>query len=245
MESFGNADDPRRRILINGLAAGVFSTVIPGKCALADSIFGRPPSKLPPNQSIYRISGTVTVNGKEATLKTIVGPNDTIATGKNSEVVFVVGGHSMILRSESNLTLQEDKKSIGTFVLAGLRLLSGKLLSVSRNQGMSIKTPTATIGIRGTGVYLEADPELTYFCTCYGTTDIMATDDPSSKDTVVATHHDKPLYISKGGQAGKNVQRAGFKNHTDQELMLIETLVGRTAPFVFPGNEYGGSRRSY
>lgn len=239
MESFGHAEDPRRRILISGLAAGVFSAVIPGKEALADSLFGTQPSKLPPGQSIYRISGTCTVNGKEATLATFIGPNDTVATGKNSEVIFVVGGHAMILRSESNLTLQEDQRSVGSFLLSGLRLLSGKLLSVSRNKGMSIKTPTATIGIRGTGVYLEAEPDETYFCTCYGTTDIMSTDDPSSKTTVVATHHDRPQYITRGAQSGKNVRAAGYREHTDQELMLIETLVGRTTPFVFAGKNNG------
>ncbi len=36
MGSVGDAEDARRRLLINGLAAGVFSTVVPGKYALAD-----------------------------------------------------------------------------------------------------------------------------------------------------------------------------------------------------------------
>jgi hypothetical protein len=34
-------------------------------------------------------------------------------------------------------------------------------------------------------------------------------------------------------------------NHTDQELMLIETLVGRTTPFVFSGTQYSAPRREY
>jgi hypothetical protein len=73
----------------------------------------------------------------------------------------------------------------------------------------------------------------------------MSTDDPASTDIVVATHHDKPLYITSKAQAGKNIQPAGFKNHSDQELMLIETLVGRSPPFVFPGTSYDAPRRSY
>ena len=36
-----------------------------------------------------------------------------------------------------------------------------------------------------------------------------------------------------------------FINHTDQELMLIETLVGRTPPFVFPMDIYNAPRRDY
>jgi hypothetical protein len=126
-----------------------------------------------------------------------------------------------------------------------LRLLTGKLLSVSRSSGTKIRTTTATIGIRGTGYYIEADPEQTYFCTCYGLTDVESITDPTSSDTVASKHHDKPLYILANEQPGKNIRPAGFINHTDQELMLIETLVGRTPPFVFAGDEYQAPRREY
>ena len=52
---------------------------------------------------------------------------------------------------------------------------TGKLLSVhARGSNVQMSTVVATIGIRGTGVYLEADPEQTYVCTCYGVTDISA-----------------------------------------------------------------------
>ena len=108
-----------------------------------------------------------------------------------------------------------------------------------------MQTKVASIGIRGTGVYLEADPEQTYFCTCYGVADVAATNDPQSKETVAATHHDRPLYILANEQPGKNIRLAPFINHTDQELMLIETLVGRTPPFVFPKSDYTGPRRNY
>jgi len=246
MERFGDTEeDPRRRVLINALAAGLFTTLLPARGAMADSIFGSPPSKLPDGQSIYRISGNASINGKEATLGTRIGPNDTVRTGKNSEIVFVVGANAMIMRGDSEVELQGDSKNIASAVISGLRMLSGKLLSVSRSRGMTVKTKTATLGIRGTGIYVEADPELTYFCTCYGITDVMANGDPDSRDTVVATHHDKPLYITSGEQAGKNIRLAGFRDHTDQELMLVETLVGRTTPFVFPGNSYGAPRRTY
>lgn len=244
MSSFNDADDPRRRLLIQGLAAGVFSSMVP-ECALADAILGSRPSKLPPGKSIYRITGKAFVNGKEATPETKIGPNDKVETGKNSELIFVVGTHAMIARSESRIEFKGMQKDKDSAVISGLRMLSGKLLSVSRNESMEMKTKTATIGIRGTGFYVEAEEDLTYFCTCYGLTEVVSNEDPTSKDTVAATHHNKPLYIRGDGQAGKNIQLAGFKNHTDMELMLIETLVGRTTPFVFPGNEYSAPRRGY
>jgi hypothetical protein len=110
---------------------------------------------------------------------------------------------------------------------------------------MRVNTGTATIGIRGTGFYVESDPELTYFCTCYGTTDVTASADPESKTTVVSYHHDRPLYILKDQERGNNIHNAPFVNHTDQELTLIEALVGRTTPFVFPNDAYNSPRRDY
>jgi hypothetical protein len=150
----------------------------------------------------------------------------------------------MILR-ENSLLKMEGKEEETSFLIQGLRLLSGKLLSVSRSSGTQIRTSTATIGIRGTGYYIEADPEQTYFCTCYGLTDAASINDPSSTETIASKHHDKPLYILNNAQLGKNIRKAGFINHTDQELMLVETLVGRTVPFVFAGDEYSAPRRGY
>lgn len=244
MSKFDEADDPRRRLLIQALGAGLFALPFAGNNALAFNLFGTPPRKLPPGQSIYRIQGDVKINGKTADMKTIIRPNDTVETGKDSELVYVVGGNSMIIRANSHLKM-EGKEEGASFFIQGLRLLTGKLLSVSRSQATRIKTSTATIGIRGTGYYIESDPEQTYFCTCYGVTDVESSSDPSSRDTVTATHHDKPLYILANQPAGQNVRRAGFINHTDQELMLIETLVGREPPFVFAGDAYSTPRREY
>jgi ferric-dicitrate binding protein FerR (iron transport regulator) len=213
---------------------------------LAAGIFGSRPTKLAAGQSIYRISGQATVNGQEATVETRINPGDTVQTAKNSEIIFVVnGGHSMILRGDSHLVIESAQDTSGSLLINGLRLLTGKLLSVSRNNPMRVSTTTATIGIRGTGFYVESDPELTYFCTCYGITEVAANADPENKTTVESKHHDRPLYIVKDAGQGKNIRNAPFINHTDQELTLIEALVGRTTPFVFDNDSYNAPRRDY
>jgi hypothetical protein len=126
-----------------------------------------------------------------------------------------------------------------------LNLLSGALLSVFGRAEQRIYTSTATIGIRGTGVYAEADPELTYFCTCYGTVDLTAKQDPNSRETIQSKHHDKPVYILGKPGGGKHIRTAPMKNHSDAELALIEELVGRTPPFVFGTDDYVAPRRDY
>ncbi len=244
MPRFDETEDPRRRVLIQALAAGLFSATWHDP-ADAISIFGRPPKKLPPTQSIYRIGGTVHVSDVRADIDTRINANDTVKTGDKSEVVFVVGENAYILRSNSELVLEAPEKE--SRVVTAMRFVRGALLAVSpsRRRPTRVQTRLTTIGIRGTGYYIESDPEKDYFCTCYGTTEVSANDDPESKQTVVSEYHDKPLYIVGGQQAGRAIQPGPFINHTDQELMLIETLVGREPPYVFPEDEYSAPRRDY
>lgn len=243
MNPFDKIDDPRRRVLIRALTLAVISAVTPLRAGA--QVFGSRPTKLPEGHSIYRLSGTVTVNGEPATLQTRIRPGDTIVTGDNSECIFVAGGHSMIVREQSNLVIEGHEKAAQSMILTGLRLITGKCLNVSRDSKIQVSTTTATIGIRGTGWYAETEPDQTYFCTCYGVAEIATADDPSISETVIAKQHDRPLYIVRAGAAGERIRNAPFINHTDQELTLIEALVGRTPPFVFPKDEYTGPRREY
>jgi hypothetical protein len=234
-------EDPQRRLLLEALAAALFATAI-GSRNVAAQVLGSRPAPLPKGKSIYRIEGRVLVDGQPATPDTQIAADSTIETGKDGEVIYAVGETAHLQRSESQVTM--ETKEGHSMVVSGLRVLTGKILSVfPTGRAVRMTTRNASIGIRGTGVYMEADPEQTYFCTCYGTADIASTNDPTSRETVVSRHHDRPLYILAGEQRGQNIRVAPFIDHTDQELMLIEALVGRTPPFVFPKDEYNRPRR--
>jgi hypothetical protein len=238
-----NIEDPRRRLLVKALAAGFFSSAVGMRETSAQPLGGRP-EPLPKGKSIYRIEGQVLVDGQPATPDTQIAANSTVETGKNGEVIFVVGESAYLQRSDSRVIL--EAKEADSAVVTGLRMLTGKILSVfPSGKPVRMTTKNASIGIRGTGVYMESDLEQTYFCTCYGTADIASADDPTSREMVVSRQHDRPLYILTGQQAGQNLRAAPFINHTDQELMLIEALVGRTPPFVFPRDDYKQPRRTY
>lgn len=246
MNSSNDIDDPRRRLLVQALSLGLFSSAALIGDARAWSLFGDKPKKMPAGKSIYRLTGSATINGSNATQQSIIKPGDTLETGPDSELIFVVGGNSMILRSKTRMVIDGGVKDADSSpFISALRLLAGKVLSVSRNSPMNVLTPTATIGVRGTGWYAEADPELTYFCTCYGKTDISANNDPASKKTVVSEHHDEPVYIAGNASSGQSISKAPFVDHTDQELALIEALVGRSPPYVFHEDDYSGPRRGY
>jgi hypothetical protein len=235
--------EKRRLLLIRALGAAAFGTL--GTGLGAQGIFGNSPGKLPPGRSFYRLVGSVTVDDQPATFATTVRPGSTVACGDNSETIFVVGTNAMLLRARSRLVIEAAASpDLRSTVIQGLRLV-GRVLSVSRDSGMEIRTATATIGIRGTGWYAESDPDLTYFCTCYGDTDLFSNDDPTSRASISAKQHDRPVYVAREGAAGERIRNAPFVNHTDQELALIEALVGREPPFVFPRGTYNAPRRTY
>src|SRR5262245_43227643 len=95
---------PLRRVLIRALRAGLPAALV-SIHATAQSVFGSRPARLPPDQSVYRLRGAVKVNDVDADLQTQIRAGDTIETGPDAELVFVVGGNAMILRSESRLVL--------------------------------------------------------------------------------------------------------------------------------------------
>lgn len=233
-------EESRRRFLEKMLAAGLYSASAGGVLLpAAATAMGKIPEELPDGKSIYRLTGNATVNGKVASEGTVIKPGDEVQTGDNSELVFVVDKDAFILRENSQLIIQGSGKSVDL-----LNLVKGKILSVFGKKKHRILTTTVTVGIRGTGIYVESKPDVSYVCTCYGVVDIESTKDEQSKETIRSSHHDAPRYILADANRGKKIETAPFKNHTDMELMLIETLVGRSVPFR-SHTGYGTPRKDY
>ncbi|TRZ69816.1 MAG: hypothetical protein D4S02_01470 [Rhodocyclaceae bacterium] len=180
----------------------------------------------PALQGIRRMSGKVEVNGSSAGQGQRILPGDTVTTGADGEVVYVIGENAFLQRARSSV-------SFGDSATAGvLRIISGKLLSVFGKGPQKIVASTATIGIRGTGCYIESAPDLVYFCLCYGEADLVPTAAPAEQELIKTTHHDRPLYIHNDMKMPTMMVPAGVINHTDLELTLLESLVGRLPPFA-------------
>jgi len=179
-------------------------------------------------KGVARARGEVRVGDKPAQVGTEVRPGDVVTVGRGSEAVFVVGRDAFMARAGSRVELQGDASKA---VVSGLRLVTGALLSVfETGKGRRIQTATATIGIRGTGIYIEVEKNRTYACTCYGEAELVPVDEPKDAEVVRTTHHDQPRYIYAKGMP-RMIDVAPVINHTDTELILLESLVGRTVPF--------------
>ncbi|MEO8630790.1 MAG: hypothetical protein ABI612_22240 [Betaproteobacteria bacterium] len=185
---------------------------------------------LPPGShaaDIKRIGGPVTVNGKRATNKTPIRGGDTVQTGAGSMVVFVIGKDAFLLRQNARVTFD---KADGDGAIGGLKVMNGGLLAVFDKGARRIQTANATAGIHGTGVYLEAHPDHTYFCTCYGEVDLRDKTGESHK-LVVSGYHTANLIYAKPTN-GKMIASVPSRHHTDEELIMLEKLVGRTSPIL-------------
>jgi len=185
-------DAKRREYLVSLLTVGAF-TMTPLRPLQA--FWGSTPTKLGDDKSIFSLEGEVRVNGRRADLETRISGGDVVKTSRDSEVVFAVGSDSFILRSNSEMEIEG-----GGFFVDTLRMLTGSLLSVfgkrQPNQSLTVNSSTATIGIRGTGIYMESEPGLTYLCTCYGQVGLYSNEDLNDSELITATHHDAPKYIT-------------------------------------------------
>lgn len=176
---------------------------------------------LPPG--VQRLEGKATVNGKEARIGTPVGPKDRVSTGPGSQAVIVIQDDAFLLRGNTTLEFGESRGTLSRILIE-----AGSVLSVFGKKPLVIKAARATIGIRGTGAYLEVMPAEVYFCLCYGEADL---DGPGMATQRIATrHHEQPLVIPEGGSAMRALP-GPFRNHSDAELTMLESLVGREPPF--------------
>lgn len=235
-------DDARREFLLRSLQLGLLTGGLGWQPSLLAGLLGELPAPLPAGRSIFELRGPVTVNGRTASKATPIKAGDRVSTGPGGLVIATVNSEAFLLRGDSELLVQAGRASRSLF-----RLVNGALLAVfgKRDEEYQVHTPVATIGIRGTGIYAEADPEQTYLCTCYGETRLEPLADPGGAETLRTQHHDAPRTLLAKPSQGRYILPAGFRDHTDLELMTLEALVGREVPFELPEDGYERPRRRY
>ncbi len=198
----------RRNFLINTTGFGL-CLLVPGFARAAN---------------IHELRGNVYINNKVATQSSIIGPGDLVTTGHGGRISFSVNADAYMLKEKTSMRIESNDN----VVINALRLLTGKLLSVfEKGRNREIITSTATIGIRGTACFLNVMPHTTYFCTCYGKTELRAKD---MRKEFEATHHNAHQ-LDFDGMKVMGMQLMQVKDHTDDELRQLEAYVGRVPLF--------------
>lgn len=176
--------------------------------------------------AVRELSGNALVNGRAVTPSTVIRAGDTVYTTRGASLWFTVGSDAFFLRGETELRLEPAR--VGEAAINALRLLTGALgAGFARGARRSVIAPTATIGIRGTGVYVEARRDETYACTCFGSTELMTREDRMMERVPVTTVNHLARLIPRQG----NHVEALFERHTSEEMTRLERYAGRPDPF--------------
>jgi hypothetical protein len=165
------------------------------------------------------IKGDVTINGKKATSNMKVNLNDFITTGKKSKVTFKIGKNAFMAKENTRFAVEEHNGA------KSLKVVTGGVLAVfKKGEKYKLQTKNMTAGIRGTGIYMERRDGKTYFCTCYGETEVHSHKEHKNLE---ATHHNM-IWVKEDGtiKAAKEM-----KDHTDDDLRELEAMVGRVPDF--------------
>ena len=209
----------QRRVILKQLAASAVLGSVGISGPLRDALAN---ATKPITPGMYKVKGMVTINGEPAAPGMTIGTGDSIVTGANSEAIYVIGQDAFLQRASSTVRFSGVSADV-------MRVLSGKILSVFGKGSKKLETATATIGIRGTGCYIESEARRVYFCLCYGVAELIPAADTNHVEIIETRHHDHPIYIHDSTKS--MIVDAPVINHSDLELKLLESLVGRWPPF--------------
>jgi len=183
--------------------------------------------------NIVELRGDVLRNGERLTAQHTLTANDRIETGPGSTAVFTVGDSAFMVRQNSRVALESDTPTAARV----LRVLSGAVASVwGRGPDRQIILPTATAGIRGTGVYAEvfADQDQRgYLCNCYGTVDLAA----GTERLVSQSSYHQSFWAEPAPRDGRLLTPAGAINHTDEEMEFLAGLVNQRTAWQIAGRK--------
>jgi hypothetical protein len=219
----GKPDSARRRFLSGVAALAAFTRLRPAAAMTSGTAPGS-------GGMVHRSMGAVLINGKAAPAGATVASGDTVATGPDGEAVFTLGDDGFLLHPGGSVTITDHKTGDGR-TARDVALGGGRLLSVFGPKQISLKTPLAEVGIRGTAVYLEARPMVTNICVCYGDAVMIPVNEPAKSEEVKTIHHDAPRRIFTPGHQPVMDSWVMF-DHTDEELVMLEALLGRVPAFM-------------
>jgi hypothetical protein len=202
-----------------------------GSAALAGALLPLPAAAQAPWGRVHELSGEVFLNGAPMAPNTAVQGGQTVSTGASGKVWFSIAGDAYFLRPRSELRLQSSNWRES--VIDALRLVTGAMGATFRPGAQrSVFALTATIGIRGTGVYVDTTPEETYACTCFGSTEMYSAAGGAMMEAVrVMTENHLARRIHRDPTMGMRIVSAPFERHTNEEIARLEQLAGRPSPF--------------
>lgn len=175
---------------------------------------------------VQSMSGKVQVNGKKISAGAALNAGETVSTGENSSAVLLFGGDSYLLKQLTtfvlpNESLQDNSSSLMKGAILA-SFLPGKPKRIQINQ-------KSNLVVRGTGVYIGIEPEITEFCLCYGEVDLYSDKSHIRINTESKFHKD--FVILDDGEIRSAFWYERSLTHTSRQNIELEKLSDRPSPF--------------
>ncbi|WP_130470753.1 hypothetical protein [Candidatus Magnetaquicoccus inordinatus] len=176
-------------------------------------------------QGIRRLQGELLVDGEAVAAGARIAPGSTVQSGAESRTVLVMGADAYLIGAHTSLTFHPSTNALPQ-QSSGFTLHSGRILSVFASGKKQLQLPSIHIGIRGTGIFVQAEPLGDYLCLCYGKADIAVQNAANYQEFLDSKHHTARLL-----ETGKPLRPGALINHSDEELFMLEALTGRLPSF--------------
>jgi len=176
------------------------------------------------------VASCVSVEGRAAKSGAGLSAGDDILEGET--IIAEDGGAAVVkIRDRASLRLKNAGKIVFDKVgeTIALQLDYGALMSVvsKADRTFSIRTPAATVGVRGTAFYVESRAvDQTYVCLCEGALSVTTPDTVHEIRTPARDHHNAVL-ISPSRSGALMPAPAPMLNHTNSDISDLETVLSR------------------
>lgn len=175
---------------------------------------------------VQSIKGKVQVNRKDVIAGSNLTPGDTVSTAENSSAVLLFGGDSYFLKQSTTFVLPNENLQDNSSSLVSGAVLASFLPGKPRRMQINQKS---NLVVRGTGVYVGIEPEMTEFCLCYGEVDLYS--DKSNVHINTESKFHKDFVILGDGEIRPAFWYERRLTHTSRQNIELEKIAGRPSPF--------------
>jgi hypothetical protein len=193
---------------------------------MASSLLGLHANSATNQFLVQSIKGKVQVNKKDVSAGANLMPGDTVSTAENSSAVLLFGGDSYLLKQSTTFVLPNENLQDNSSSLVGGAVLASFLPGKPKRMQINQKS---NLVVRGTGVYIGIEPEVTEFCLCYGEVDLYSEKSNVRINTDSKFHKD--FVILNDGEIRPAFWYERRLTHTSRQNIELEKIAGRSSPF--------------
>tara|TARA_B110000483_G_C18025875_1_gene476787 strand:+ start:151 stop:789 length:639 start_codon:yes stop_codon:yes gene_type:complete len=159
--------------------------------------WGLNPSLVFANNGDKVLSGELFVNQKLINGNFEGNLNNALIETNKLKAIINIENDFYLIRPETKLKFVSNRLS---------EIVKGSIHAIfsKRKKELKIKIPSGTIGIRGTSIFVDLEPEkkLTYFCNCHGETNLYGRNGELIQNTISKEKH-KAVALTDDGKVVK------------------------------------------